>query len=358
MYWDAKLPCFGVRLSQGGAKTFVLKHDNRRITLGHFPLISLQDARSEAKRLLAEFTLGHLHPQSMSVKAAIDDYLAEKAKNRRPLTVRGYRWLLYRHFRFQGRLGDITPAQITHRLAKLPPGQYNHALTVGRIFFNWCRKRRYLTNNPCDGLSPYAREPRTRVLSDDELGRIWNCTAACLETPSELPASFVRIVQLLILTGLRRGECAHIQSDHVTDNLLILPAALTKNHREHILPLSGFALRLLSPKPPGSFMFPGKGNEPFQGWGKAKATLDELSGVSKWTLHDIRRTVATRMAEMGVLPHVIERILNHATGTISRIAFVYNKARYIEEMRAALAIWEDRLASVIRPVEPALEAAE
>jgi hypothetical protein len=64
------------------------------------------------------------------------------------------------------------------------------------------------------------------------------------------------------------------------------------------------------------------------------------------------------MAEMGVLPHVIERILNHATGTISRIAFVYNKARYIEEMRAALAIWEDRLASIIRPVGPALEAAE
>ena len=357
MYWDAKLPCFGIRLSQGGAKTFVLKHDNRRITLGHFPLISLQDALTEARRLLAEFTLGHLHPQSMSVKAAIDDYLAEKAKNRRPLTVQGYRWLLYRHFRFQGRLGDITPAQITHRLAKLPPGQYNHALTVGRIFFNWCRKRRYLTNNPCDGLSPYAREPRTRVLSDEEVGRIWRCTAACLETPSELPASFARIVQFLILSGLRRGECAHIQSDHVQGNLLILPPTLTKNGREHILPLPSLAKQVLGTSS-GSYVFPGRRNSAFNGWGKAKMTLDELSGVSKWTLHDIRRTVATRMAEMGVLPHVIERILNHATGTISRIAFVYNKARYIEEMRAALGLWEDRLASVIRPVEPALEAAE
>ena len=71
---------FGVRLSQGGAKTFVLKQDNRRITLGHFPVISLQDARSEAKRLLAEFTLGPPASAKHRVKAAIEEYLAEKAR--------------------------------------------------------------------------------------------------------------------------------------------------------------------------------------------------------------------------------------------------------------------------------------
>jgi integrase len=357
VYWDAKLPCFGIRLSQGGSKTFVLKHDNRRITLGHFPIISLQDARDEAKRLLAEFTLGRLHPQNISVKVAVDDYLAEKAKNRRPRTVQDYRWLLHRHFLFPGRLGDITPAQITHRLAHLPPSQYNHALTAGRIFFNWCRKRRYLTNNPLDALSPYARDPRTRVLSDEELRRIWNCTATCFETPGELPASFARLVQLLILTGLRRGECAHIRSEYVTENLLILPASLTKNRREHILPLTHWSSQLSQTHSSG-YVFPGRINSAFNGWSKSKTALDKLSGVTNWTLHDIRRTVATRMAEMGVAPHVIERILNHASGQISGVALVYNRARYIDEMRGALDLWESRLASLLRPSEVALQAAE
>ena len=341
VYWDAKLPTFGIRLSQGGAKTFILKRDNRRITLGQFPVISLQDARGEAKRLLAEFTLGRLNPQSVAVKTAIEEYLAETAKRRRPRTVSDYRWLLYRHFLFAGRLGEITPAQITHRLSKLPPAQHNHALTAGRIFFNWSRKRRYLTSNPCDGLSAYARQPRTRVLSDGELARIWQAceqhrtaringeastetpltrdgeSTGATPSPPALSPHFAALVQLLILTGLRRGECAHIQSDHLKGNILTLPPTLTKNGREHTLPLTDLAMRILQ-KPSGSYVFPGRQNSAFNGWSKSKNALDKLSGVTGWTLHDVRRTVATRMAEMGVAPHVIERLLNHASGQITR----------------------------------------
>ena len=284
--------------------------------------------------------------------------------------VSDYRWLLYRHFLFAGRLGDIPPPQITDRLSKLPPAQHNHALTAGRIFFNWSRKRRYLTSNPCDGLSSYARQPRTRVLSDDELASIWQAceqhrTArsngeASTETPltrngdteaepSPAPLSphFAALVQLLILTGLRRGECAHIQSEHLKGNLLTLPPTLTKNGREHILPLTDLAMRLLQ-KPSGSYVFPGRQNSAFNGWSKSKNALDRLSGVTGWTLHDVRRTVATGMAEMGVAPHVIERILNHASGQISGVALVYNRARYIEEMRAALELWESRLAAALQ----------
>jgi hypothetical protein len=63
-FWDTSLTGFGCRVSQGGTETFVLKHENRRMTIGRFPLISLQDAHTEAKRILAEFTLGRLRPQS------------------------------------------------------------------------------------------------------------------------------------------------------------------------------------------------------------------------------------------------------------------------------------------------------
>jgi integrase len=86
-----------------------------------------------------------------------------------------------------------------------------------------------------------------------------------------------------------------------------------------------------------------KNARPFAGWSKAKSLLDNVSGVSGWTLHDIRRTVATRLAEMGVAPHVIERLLNHTTGQISGVAAIYNRARYLDEMRQALELWENHL---------------
>jgi integrase len=90
-------------------------------------------------------------------------------------------------------------------------------------------------------------------------------------------------------------------------------------------------------------LFPARGtnsSKPFSGWSKSKAALDKLSAVSDWTLHDLRRTFATRLAELGVAPHVIERLLNHVTGTVSGVAAVYNRASYLAEMRAAIEVWE------------------
>jgi integrase len=230
-------------------------------------------------------------------------------------------------------------------LYSVAPSGHVCSLTAGRIFFNWCQKRRYITHNPCDGLSKHQTTPRSRLLSDEELATVWKCTTGSLATTGKLPPTFARIVQLLILTGLRRGECAHIRSDHVKNGLLILPANLTKNGREHLLPVSDWLLQILQPKVNGYLFSTTRGV--FNGWSKAKKTLDEISGVTGWTLHDIRRTVAARMAEMGVAPHVIERIVNHVSGQISGIAAVYNRARYLEEMGQAIALWESKLTALL-----------
>ena len=101
-YWDATLPCFGLRVSRGGAKTFILKLHNSRRAIGPFPLISLSEARSEAKRLLAEKTLGKVRPQSITFPQAVELFLEEKAKARRPSTVADLRDRLKRHFPSQG----------------------------------------------------------------------------------------------------------------------------------------------------------------------------------------------------------------------------------------------------------------
>jgi integrase len=106
-------------------------------------------------------------------------------------------------------------------------------------------------------------------------------------------------------------------------------------------------------------IFPARGqpNKPFNGWSKSKAALDMSSAVSDWTLHDLRRTFATRLAELRTPPHIIERLLNHVTGQISGVAAIYNRASYMQEMREAVEKWEKYLASVLASEAPQIRAA-
>jgi integrase len=94
----------------------------------------------------------------------------------------------------------------------------------------------------------------------------------------------------------------------------------------------------------------GYGDGPFSGWSKAKAALDErLAGKLKshWVAHDLRRTVATRMADLGVQPHVIEAALNHVSGHKAGVAGIYNRSLYSAEKAAALALWAEHVTAVV-----------
>jgi integrase len=97
------------------------------------------------------------------------------------------------------------------------------------------------------------------------------------------------------------------------------------------------------------FLFTTNGDTPFAGLSKAKRRLDTTSGVSKWTLHDLRRTAATGMADKcGVQPHIIEAALNHISGDSKRgVAGIYNRAKYTDEIRKALQAWADRIDGLV-----------
>lgn len=330
LYRDDALKGFGCRVSQGGTKTFILVHgrDRRTITIGRYPIISLSKARGEAKRMLAEFTLGKTRPHAISYTQATELFLQDKARAKRPSTVYGYRLLLAR-FNFDCQLSEITPYEISRRLDRIKaPSARSHALVSAKVFFNWCIKRRYITDNPLLGLTKPKQPPRDRVLSDAELKAIWTAT--------EEPSTFNRIIRLCILTGQRRGELARLQPGYINGEFCTLPSSLTKNGREHSFPLTDWSKRFLT-------------FADFNNWGQAKAALDKETGLNDhWVIHDIRRTVATRMAEMGVAPHIIERLLNHISGQISGIAAIYNRARYLEDMRAALELWESRLGAILK----------
>lgn len=323
------VPGLCCRVSQGGTKTFVLVigKEGRKITIGRYGVITLADARTEAKKKLAEHTLGKLSPKSAAYPEAVELFLADKAKERRAATVKDYRRRLYR-LGFRGSVADITHDEAARKLEKLKaPSERSHTLVASKVFFNWCMKRRLRSDNPFFGLSKPKHVPRKRVLSDDELKRIWQATSE-LSVPD-------RIVRLLIATGQRLGEVERWEPAMLAGNLLTVPETVTKNSVEQLLPVGPLALELLS-------AFPGR----YGSWGKYKADLDEKTGINEaWMIRDIRRTFRTNLSKLGVAPHVAERLLHHITFAGS-LQLTYDRHAYLAEMREAVERWEAQLSGV------------
>jgi integrase len=170
-----------------------------------------------------------------------------------------------------------------------------------------------------------------------------------------LPGSYCAIVKLLILTGQRRGEIAALQSSWINEKekTLSIPASVAKNGRQHVIPLTALSVALLvspktTPSPANGFMFSATDTSSmFSAWSKNKIALDEATGVKNWTLHDIRRTVASNMGALGVRLEVIERILNHVSGSFGGVAGTYQRYEFLPEMMDASHTWEGRLRTII-----------
>ncbi len=243
--------------------------------------------------------------------------------------------------------------EITDKLADRPSEQA-HTLAVARTFFKWCaRPPRRFAPSPLDGLQLTIAKSRNRTLSDEEIVKVWIAAER-----QGYPHGTV--VQLLLLTGQRRGEIAWLQRSWFNgkDGTITLPDSLTKNKRQHTFPFGNMAAQIFETVPrlnSTALLFPTRwaNDRPLSGWSKYKSEMTD--GVPGWTLHDLRRTFATRLAELKVAPHVIERLLNHKMGGItnktggivSAVAEVYNRAAYLPEMREAIALWERYLAALI-----------
>jgi integrase len=172
------------------------------------------------------------------------------------------------------------------------------------------------------------------VLTQDELRKLWRGLG---------DGRFADIVRLLLMTGQRRTEIGRLTWAEVDldRKLIVLAPDRTKNSRSHEVALSAQALAILQRQPRrAEFVFSKRG---FNNWAYAKTGLDQRAGIAPWRLHDLRRTCATGMAEIGVLPHIVEAVLNHVSGHKGGVAGRYNWAKYSDEMRAALQRWADHL---------------
>jgi integrase len=356
--WDADMAGFGCRLRAGSGRirrTFIVQYRvagrSRRLLLGSADVLGADQARAAAKKALAAVALGG-DPQgdktaqradNGSLGATIDAYMAIKSTEVRPRTFREVeRYLRGPYFQSlharpldQIARKDVA-ACLARTVAKNGKSTTGRARAVLAAFYSWAMGEGLVEANPVIGTKKPEEKPRERVLTDAELAAIWR---ACLPD-----SDYGRIVKLLVLLGARREEVGGIVWSELDlkAGTWALPAARAKNHRKHELPLPPMALEILVgvERIEGrDHLFGGDADHGFQRWSASKRELDARSGVVNWTIHDIRRTVATGMAEIGILPHLIEAVLNHQSGHKRGPAGVYNRAKYQPEMKTALARW-------------------
>lgn len=334
LFFDTRTPAFGIRIGATRKTWLVVRGENRtKIRLGHYPAMSLSEAR---KRALVTLGSPMQEKVQISFSDAMEAFLA--LPRWRPQSLRVLKSSLTR-FTWKRNLDKITHEDVATALEAIPsPSARAHALKDIRTFFNWCVPR-YLSASPCAGLKMQAQPSRERVLTTDELKAVWN---ACEGT-------FGTIVKLLILTGQRKMEIGSLQWSYISDNTITLPPEITKNGREHTFPLGTFAKSLLTPKGNGYVFRSSKDpQEPYNGYTFHLKQLQKASGTSGWTLHDLRRTYATTHAQLGTPIHVIEKMLNHVSGSLAGVAGIYNRYSYAAEMREACITYEAHIERIIR----------
>ena len=368
VHWDDDLPGLGLRILKSGSRSWVVRYRvgrrQRVITLGKMSLLSPGQARTKAGEILAKAKLGEdVSTEIRSKKAASGSTLEELIdlfidryveKNQKPSTRTETRRLLLVKWRplHQMAVKEVTRPMIAECLAKIE--LETSAITRNRAraalsrLFTWALEEGFAEHNPVVDTAKRPETSRERVLSADELKAIWLATSD--------PGDYNAIVRLLLLTGQRREEVAA-----VTWHELDLDSALwriaperTKNSRPHDVPLSSTALSILKQVPRRvnrELVFGGR-KGPFSGWSKSKERFDQRTDLTGWRLHDLRRTLVTGMAELGVQPHVIEAVVNHVSGHKAGVAGVYNRATYSQEKRKALQDWADYLDRIVSSDRP------
>lgn len=325
MHWDESTPAFGLRVGKR-ARTFIAVKTHGVVkTIGRYPSISLQDARLAAKAFLIA---KHEKVRPEGYSDLIERFLQQSDLRERTRYEYG---LMLRRFSFPSM--GVSGSEIHRALETIEkPSARAHHFTVLRIFFNWAVRHDYIDSNPMAKLrKPKVQSPRERVLTDVELVKIWN---ACHHL-----GKYGALVRLLMVTGQRKGQFANLRDEWIDHSakLITFPAAVMKTNKEHRLPFAyptDFILARCGHYKGYYFSPVSALGQPFTAWSKSKLRLDGLIDIDPWTLHDLRRTWSTNAARLEIPPHIAERVLSH-TAPEGRVASIYNRYRYEDEMRAA-----------------------
>lgn len=397
-----------------GARSFAVRYryagQPRKLTLGAFPAINLETARSLGAKALRVAAEGRDPArEKQDAKGDAKRHAAEEIRGKRDLFENVAREFIERHAMKNNRestwretariLGfkpdpdnagkllvvepqngkpptvlqswsgrkvqDITKRDVITLLDTVrdrAPVMANRNLAAVRKLFNWCLARDIIQVSPCTLIDPPAPErSRDRILSDDELRLVWNAAGADA-------SPFGPLVKLLILTGQRLAEVGGMSWDEIdlANKLWTIPAERVKNGERHEVPLSDAAIEILTAIPriktTKGFVFTTTRDVAVSGFSRAKDRLDGAVKASltkgakppeHWTFHDLRRTMASGMARLGIQLPVIEKVLNHSSGSFRGIVGVYQRHGYADEKRQALDAWASFVQSTVSGKKPA-----
>ena len=365
VYWDQGLPGFGVKVTPRGRKVFIVMYRLggagsrlRKYTMGPYGRVTLPMARAQAQKIFAARLDGRDPAEEKKqarrrlvvdqVEDLVETYIRErlsKVRTARTLSNRLRRDVI--PYWGAKSVHDIKKRDVIDLVSKISE-RNSHAgyrlLKMLKTFFRWCVGRAVIEASPAEGLSTDHREvSRDRVLTDNEL-------AAIVVAARKMPWPYGGIVEFLALTGQRREEVVQASPVEIDPEARTwcIAAHRTKNCKAHIVHLSEPAWAVISGHLTGRYIFPTSTGHHFQAYSTSKRALDELSSTTGWRLHDLRRTIVSGMARMGIPPHVADKILNHQSGTISGVAAVYQRHDFLAERKDALDRWGAHVTELVR----------
>lgn len=390
---DGGLPSFYLVIQPSGAKSWAVRYrhggKSRKHTIGPYPALDLKRARDMAREALSRVAIG-ADPgvERTALRRAADDVTRSDRDLVRNITgtfidryaktnTREASWRMTKRLldadvtREWGdrRVQDITRRDVVELLDKIvdrgAPILANRTLAATRRMFGWLRERGVVEINPAEGVkAPAPEQSRDRVLSDKELRLVWKAAEG-------IGQPFGPMVQLLILTGQRLREVGEMSDREVdlASRMWTIPRARAKNDVAHTVPLSEGALAVLASvhrvKGERAFVFSTTGTTAASGYSRAKERLDaemlrlarleaERAGndtdaieIPNWTYHDLRRTMASGMARLGINLPPIEKVLNHISGSFRGVVSIYQRHSFADEKKHALDTWARFVASLV-----------
>jgi integrase len=377
--FDTECRGLGVRASANGTRTFIVQWTDptttqkRREPLGVWGGITVDQARAAVRVRLGDVAKG-IDPRvarfaarakaeaeqaeaKLTLEALVDEWaklhLAARRPRYRAEAVRAIKLAFVDYLRKPA--ARVTRADAVNVLDQLikadTPAIAGRTLAYARACYGWAAKRGKVPTNPFTGVPiPAGVEARERVLSSDELGKVWNAAAAMAEPWGPL-------FRVLVLTLVRREEVAAMRWPELSHDFAIwtIPGTRMKRGHAHVVALPDLArdaLRAVTRIKGQDLVFSTTGKTHVSGFTKAKAALDKAAKVTDWRLHDFRRTGVSALAAMGFDSIVADKLLAHQPGKLSGVARVYQRHDFAPERKAALEAWA---AHVLRCAHPNVE---
>jgi integrase len=362
-WWDKNLPGFGLMVTPLGHRSYIAQYrannQSRRVTIGNAAKIEIDVARKRAKKIFGQVAYGEdpalekrkaAGAAQHTLKAICERYLAREGEKLRTTEMRRATLERLVYAKLGDRqVDDVRRIDIVDLLDEIEDtrgtAMADQVLAVLRRILNWHAIRDDGFRTPIvRGMARRKPEDheRDRILTDDELRAVWT-------TAEKYPGPWGQFVRFLLLTAARRTEVAGMTWDEIHGDVWAISPARYKTGAAVTLPLSNAAMKALAevPKIEGcDHPFSTDGRHPISGFSTFKLRFDLECGVRAWRLHDLRRTARSLLSRAGVDPDLAERCLGHA---ITGVRGVYDRHRYLEEMRRAFELLASQIDRIVNP---------